>query len=158
MRLAADVRAHTLLAEADYRTAVEGYRTNQHCIAEALSALVVCFKALTSQSRNEAEITLLLELFLEQSSVLLLRGSLMDPKLLTKLVPAQAYNWSDAVVFLDMFVEHAPFLQRESLERIMPYALVRSMYHQVYLPKEDLRGRTSTMRGAPKVQVASDGI
>ncbi len=118
----------------------------------------MCFKALTSQTRNEAEIAALLELFLEQSSVLLLRGSMMDPKLMAKLVPAQAYNWSDAMVFLDMFVEQAPFLQRESLERILPYALVRSMYHQVYQPKEEAKMRSSTIRGAPKVQVASDGI
>merc|ERR1711916_172950 len=58
-------------SEADYRTALEAYRTNLHCIAPAVISLIVCHKALTSQTRNELEIQLLLEVFLEHSTVLL---------------------------------------------------------------------------------------
>jgi hypothetical protein len=48
-------------AESDYRTGIEGYRTNLHCVAKSLTQIVVVFKSLTSQTRNELEIQLLLE-------------------------------------------------------------------------------------------------
>ncbi len=35
-------------AESDYRTGVEGYRTNLHCVAKSLTQLVVVFKSLTT--------------------------------------------------------------------------------------------------------------
>ena len=92
-------------------------------------------------------------------------------------------NWADCLIFLDMFVEQAPYLQvglhfrlpfgvpcpvsshaplhtqREALERVVPYALLRSMYNQVYLGKEDVRASSvSTMRGGPKKREMVDGI
>ncbi len=118
--------------EADYRTAVAGYRTNLHCISKALISLVVSFKALTTQSCNDAEIAQLLELFVEQSSILLLRAWQLDPKVLQKTLSVQTTNLVDATIFLDMFVEQAPYLERESLERVLPYALLRSYYNQVF--------------------------
>ncbi len=115
-------------AESDYRTGVEGYRTNLHCVAKSLTELVVVFKSLTSQTRNELEIQLLLEVFLEHSTVLLLRASQTDPRNLQKLTGnPPVTNWSDTLIFLDLFLEQAPYIERETLERIMPYALLRSM-------------------------------
>jgi NCK-associated protein 1 len=143
-------------AESDYRTGVEGYRTNLHCVAKSLTQLVVVFKSLTSQTRNELEIQLLLEVFLEHSTVLLLRASQTDPRNLQKLTGnPPVTNWSDTMIFLDLFLEQAPYIERETLERILPYALLRSMYSQVYAVKE--AAPQSTMRASKKKE-AADGI
>ena len=91
-------------SEADFRTGVEGYRTNLHCVAKSLTDLVVSFKSLTSQTRNEVEIKLLLQVFLEHSTVLLLRASQTDPRNLQKLVGGYPItNWSETLIFLDIF-------------------------------------------------------
>jgi hypothetical protein len=144
--------------EADYRTALEGYRTNLHCVAKGLTSLVVCFKALTSQTRNEVEIAALLENYVEQSSLLLLRASALDPKVLQKTVVTPVSNWADTMVFLDMFVEQAPYLHREALERVLPYALLRSMYNQVYVGKDETnKAPMGTIRASKKKETV-DGI
>ncbi len=141
--------------EADYRAGVEGYRTNLHCMAKSLSQLIVCFKSLTSQTRNELEIQLLLEVFLEQSTVLLLRASQTDAKVLQKLLGGQTVTgWADTLIFLDLFLEQAPYLERQTLERILPYPLLRSMYGQVYTTKEVVV--QSTIRAKKKENV--DGV
>jgi hypothetical protein len=119
-----------------------------------LAQLVVCFKSLTSQTRNELEIQLLLEVFLEQSTVLLLRATQTDPRNLQKLLSGQPItNWADTLIFLDLFLEQSPYLERQTLERIMPYPLLRSMYEQVYTTKEAVV--QSTMRAKKKENVDS---
>jgi NCK-associated protein 1 len=140
-------------AEADYRTTIEAYRTNLHCMTKSLTQLIVAFKALTSQTRNELEIQLLLEVFLDHSTVLLLRASQCDPRLLTKLTGIQMNNWGECLIFLDLFLEEAG-LERESLQGVLPYALLRSFYKQVYTTKDALV--QGTMRQKKKENV--DGI
>ncbi len=114
---------------------------------------MVCFKSLTSQTRNELEIQLLLEVFLEQSTVLLLRATQTDPRNLQKLLGGQPIaSWADTLIFLDLFLEQSPYLERQTLERILPYPLLRSMYGQVYTKEAVVQ---STMRAKKKENVDS---
>lgn len=78
----------------------------------------------------------------------------MDPRVFQKLTGVQMSNWADVMVFLDLFIQQAPYLERDALEKVLPYALLRSMYNEVYKTRDGVTA--GTVRSKKKED--ADGI
>ena len=96
------------------------------------SQLIVSFKANTTSTHNETEIIQLLSQFVEISAVLLLRLTQLDSQTLAKTMNSKSAKLDTIVIFLDQFVEQAPYLTRDHLESVLPYSVLRTMYKRVF--------------------------
>eukprot|EP01132_Coremiostelium_polycephalum_P004043 gene4043-5061_t len=112
--------------EAQFKPTIDGHLNNVHTLSKTINDLLVAFGSLNSSSGNEAEINVLLQRFLEISSVILLR---MFNKANNKHVPN---DLPSVVVFLDKFTQQCPLLTKDVIEQYLPYALVRNMYKDLY--------------------------
>lgn len=45
---------------------------------------------------------------------------------------------ASVITFLDRFVESSPFLTRDMVEPVLPYAFIRTMYRDLYDANNDL--------------------
>jgi NCK-associated protein 1 len=118
--------------EAIYRSAVEAYANNAHTLSLCINALLVSIKATTSVAENEREIVDLLKKFIESSACILLRHAQLPQKALEKL---GIQSLPSVVIFMDKFLQESPLLTQDMLEGCMPYALLRSLYRQIYESK-----------------------
>jgi len=102
---------------------------------------LTAFKAITSSNADEGEIIRLIRIFIEVSSVLLLRmGKQKDAK-------HSAADFPAMIVFMDTFIEETPLLTREVLESCLPYALLRNEWKSIYAQKGQKKG-AATETGA----------
>eukprot|EP01114_Cavostelium_apophysatum_P008095 TRINITY_DN2037_c0_g1_i3.p1 TRINITY_DN2037_c0_g1~~TRINITY_DN2037_c0_g1_i3.p1 ORF type:complete len:968 (+),score=390.05 TRINITY_DN2037_c0_g1_i3:690-3593(+) len=119
----------TIWKEATFNPVIEGHSNNAHTLAKGINSLVVAFKSITTNTPDEKEIVYLLQRFVEVSSVLLLRLA-RAPKT-DKHGPV---DFPSMIIFMDKFIKECPLLTQESLESVLPYALLRSEYKTVYRP------------------------
>jgi NCK-associated protein 1 len=147
-------------SEAIFHPAIEGHANNVHTLSLAINALLVATRA-TSTSDNEREIIDLTKKFIEAASYvsslsvcfvpsltphthartharththththrcILLKQAQQPPRQVEKVVQ----SLPSVLIFMDKFVEDSPFVTQEVLEACLPYALLRSMYKQLY--------------------------
>jgi len=117
----------TVWKEAQYSPVIEGHLNNVHTLARGICDLITTFKSVTISNPDEKEIVYLLEKFVETSSVLLLRLA-RAPKT-DKHGPV---DFPSMIIFMDRFIQECPLLSRESLEAVLPYALLRNEFKAIY--------------------------
>jgi len=113
--------------DAQYNSAIEAHQNNAHTLAKTINNLIVAFKAITITNPDEKEIVMLLQRFVEVSSVLLLRIARISKQ--DKQYPV---NFPSMVIFMDQFIQECPLLSREALESVLPYTLLRNEYKTLY--------------------------
>jgi len=129
--------------EAQYKAAFEAYQHNAHTLAKTISGLITCIKAITLGNPDEREIVNQLKLFLEVSSVILLRMARTTYKQ-EKLAPV---DFPSIIVFMDIFVNESPLLNRELLESCMPYALLRNEWKSLFTVKGGKGAKNENVTG-----------
>jgi len=113
--------------EAQYNAAIEAHQNNAHTLAKTINDLIVAFKSVTITNPDEKEIVILLQRFVEVSSVLLLRLARISKQ--DKQYPI---NFPSTAIFMDQFIQECPLLSREALEEVLPYTLLRNEYKTLY--------------------------
>ncbi len=95
--------------------------------------------SIVSNARDEREMVNLERIFVEVSSVILLRLAKAKPD---KNTPA---DFSSVIIFMDkvhwfcgitfQFVQESPLLTRDALENCLPYSLLRNHFRGIFAPK-----------------------
>jgi NCK-associated protein 1 len=141
-------------AEAIFHPAIEGHANNVHTLSLAINALLVATRA-TSNSDNEREIVNQTKKFVEAASCILLKQAQQPPRQVEKVVQ----SLPSVLIFMDKFVDDSPFVTQESLESCLPYALLRSMYKQLYDTKtQGKKGKPVVAPGGAAGDQAEDNL
>jgi len=114
--------------EAIYKSNLEAHSNGVHTLAKVINEFLIDFKSITSGTLDEQEIVNLQKTFLDVSSVLLLR--MANP--VHKNEKTAPIDFSSIIVFLDIFVENSPLLERDALEKNCPYAILRNHWKSIY--------------------------
>jgi len=119
-----------------FNPVLEGHSNNAHLLSLAVRDLIINLKAASSSTKDEGEILARLVDFIEVSSFILLRMAKSSTKSLEK---QGIVNLPSVLISLDQFVTGCPLVQRNLLEKFLPYALLRSEYSLLY----ELKGKMS---------------
>eukprot|EP01125_Pyxidicula_operculata_P020595 TRINITY_DN7641_c0_g1_i1.p1 TRINITY_DN7641_c0_g1~~TRINITY_DN7641_c0_g1_i1.p1 ORF type:complete len:1170 (-),score=225.67 TRINITY_DN7641_c0_g1_i1:25-3507(-) len=113
---------------AKFLPTIEAYDNNINVLVQTISTLIVTFGSLVVSTKNTQEIVDLLTGFVRMTSLFLLRLAKRHSDKQDKLYR----DFPSVVVFLDLFVQSCPFVPRSTLDEILPYTLMRSMWRHVY--------------------------
>lgn len=114
--------------DAQYRAVIEGHTNNVHTLAKSINYMIILFKTITSSNPTEKDMVNQLRIFLEISSILLLRMA-RTPVKPDKNSPI---DFPSIIIFMDKFLQESPLLTRDALEACIPYALLRNEWKAVY--------------------------
>jgi len=129
----------TVWKDAQFKAVIEGHLNNAHTLARCINDLIVTFRSTTTTSVDEKEIINLLRIFVEVSSVIILRMA-RAPAKQDKHGPI---DYPSIVIFMDLFVEHSPLLTRDIIENCIPYSLLRNEWKSIY----SRTGKAATPKG-----------
>ena len=115
-----------------YKANAEAFVNNAHVLTTTIHTLILSSKVYSSPNENLQEIINPLSNFIEISSNLLLRLTKMGSKNYAKIFGTAVTDLGTMYMFLDRFVEESNLLTVEHLENCLPFALMRSMYKQIY--------------------------
>lgn len=119
-----------------YNPVLEAHNNNAHLLSLAVYQLITNLKATSSSTKDEGEIIARLVDFIEVSSFILLRLAKSSTKTLEK---QGIHNLPSVLISLDQFLTRCPLVQRNLLEKFLPYALIRSEYSVLY----EAKGKTA---------------
>jgi len=131
----------SLWKEAQFKPLIEAYNNNVHSIAKCINSITVSLNSILSTSKDEREMFNLLRIFVEVSSVILLRLSRSSNKP-DKNTPT---DFSSLIIFMDRFVQESPLLTRDVLENNLPYSLLRNHFMAIYTPKATKKQEVSSV-------------
>lgn len=113
--------------EADYRPNLEAHLNNVSVTSIAIAEILTAFKSTpTSGIPEPKDVSNVLMQFLEIGAALALRAVRLPPQGKGK------NHVASVIAFLDRFVDATPFVSREMVEPILPYAFIRTMYRDLY--------------------------
>uniref|UniRef100_A0A6B2KWY4 CYRIA/CYRIB Rac1 binding domain-containing protein n=1 Tax=Arcella intermedia TaxID=1963864 RepID=A0A6B2KWY4_9EUKA len=118
--------------EAVWNRALGIHENNIHVLAYTIPLLIIQFTSITQSSRNLNDIIEILDNFLKMSAVFLLRTAKRRyDKQKDKDIPVPK-DLASVLIFLDLFVENCSLVSRSTLEEIVPYTMLRSMWKEIY--------------------------
>lgn len=121
-----------LWLEAEYRPALEAYTNNAGVLSTAIAELVTALRTGAGNAQADPrEVTQALLLFVEISAAVLLR-QLARAGAGSSSGNRGRFGLQSALIFLDRFVDASRFLTRDLVEQIVPYALLRAAYRDLY--------------------------
>ena len=98
-------------------------------MVDTFITLLVLMKSLCEEGDEETA-NESLSRYLEVTSIIVVRLLRLNVKDLQKKLPFSSLQ--SVIVFLDLFVRQAG-LNKSQLDKVTPYALMRSLYHDIYL-------------------------
>jgi len=122
--------------DAIYNPVIRGYENNVHVLITTINTLIIGFKAMAlgPTARDTTSITQSLNTFVTITAMLLL-------KMLLKQIDKPPKDLPSVVIFLDMFIEECPLIDRNIIDSIIPSSIFQAMWREVYAfnPVERLR-------------------
>lgn len=119
--------------DADYRPSLEAHSNNVSVTAIAIAEVLTAFKSTTPAGTipEPKDVSNCLLHFIEVGATLALRAVRFPPQGKSKT------HVASVIAFLDRFVDSTPFVSREQVEPMLPYAFIRTMYRDLYDPGND---------------------
>jgi len=122
--------------EATFNPVIRGYENNVHVLITTINTLIIGFKAMAlgPTARDTTSITISLNTFVTITAMLLL-------KMLSNQIDRPPKDLPSVVIFLDMFIEECPLIDRNIIDSIIPSSIFQAMWREVYAfnPVERLR-------------------